>query len=352
MNTYYDILSRLKENYKDFSGAYPDENSEAECRLSVMAGEIHALYCQLDSIKRSMFVSTASGSDLDKHAFQRGLSRHQGNKASGTIVVRVDSPLEYDLSIPAGTVFSTSDGELEYVSIEDAFIYRGSGSTFVSVQAKYSGSRFNVPSSSVTTVVTYFSSGISITNSSAISGGTDDETDESLRKRVIDSFRNISNGLNPAFYRKLAESVSGVFSTNIVENADSGNAVNLFVAAKGGAADAATVRSVQELIEENRIPGVNIRVYSAYIVTIDVSIRINIQDNYIVNNARSNAENAVRKFFSELKVGEDLKLNKLGAQLIAADGIENYSFVNMADVSTASSALLKLGSITITTPAE
>ncbi len=349
MDTYYDILSRLKENYYDFSGTYPDENSDTECRLSVMAGEIHALYCQLDSIKRSMFVSTASGSELDKHAFQRGLSRHQGNKASGTVVVRVDSPLEYDLSIPAGTVFSTSDGELEYVSTEDAFIYQGSGSTFVSVQAKYSGSRFNIPSSSVTTVVTYFSSGISITNSSAIGGGTDDETDESLRKRIVDSFRNISNGLNPAFYRKLAESVPGVFSANVVENAGSGNTVHVFVAAKGGAADASAVSSVQELINENRIPGVNMIAYSASIVTIDVSVRINIQDNYIVSNARSSAENAVRKFFSELRVGEDLKLNKLGAQIIAADGIENYTFVNMADVSAASSALLKLGNITITT---
>ena len=346
-NTYDQILKRMCDSFFENSGAYPQENSESMKRLTVLAGEIHALYCQLSRIKESVFVSDACGEALEKHAAHRGLTRHRGKKALGTIVVRVDTPLEYDLMIPSGTVFSTSDGELQYISMDDAVIYRGTASCLVDIEAEYSGSRYNIPPRNITTVVTYFSSGINITNSSAAYGGSDDESDESLRKRIIDSCRNISNGLNPTFYKKLAESADGIYSAKVSEIPNN-NTVNVYIAAKGDGVDNSVVAEVQQLMDANRIPGMSINVYSAVSSTVDISINFQIKSGYIVSTVIDNIENAVNEFFSELKVGQDLILTQLGAKIISVEGVANYSFVGASDVVNSELGILKLGSLTVT----
>lgn len=347
-NNYYSILNRMENTYTELCGVSPAEGSDSKRRLKVLAGEIHGIYCQLEKIKEAMFISTASGEALDKHAFQRGLKRHRGLKAVGTVLVRVDSPLEYDLVIPEGTVFSTADGELEFVSTEEAVIYRGSGSCFVSLEARSSGSRYNVPSSTVTTVVTYFSSGLSITNSSAFFGGSDDEGDEAFRKRIIDSCRNISNGLNPTFYKKLAESVEGIYSSSVVENAGSNRNVNIFIARKGCTAENSDAAKVQTLVNENRIPGAAISVYPATESSVDMNISFSLKNGWLVETVRSSISAAVREYFSEMKVGQGLTLAQLGARIIALDGVANYNFGNAQDIAAVSSVLLTAGTITVT----
>ena len=203
--------------------------------LRLLAGEVFSLNADIDWLKRAMFISTAQGEALELHARQRGIERRTGSKAVGTILVRVDSPLEYDVVIPRGTVFSTSDGALRYISATEAIIYSGTGSTFVDVEAQYTGRRYNIESGLITTVVTYFSSGISVTNSSAFTGGSDDETDAQLRERLISSFSKLSNGLNYAYYKKLAESVDGVYSANFSEIQQGSRTMNVYVAGKGAA---------------------------------------------------------------------------------------------------------------------
>ena len=347
-NSYYEILKRMDNTYYELSGVRPTDSSETQRRLKVLAGEIHGIYCELKKLRKDMFISSASGEALDKHASQRGLTRHRGLKAVGTILVRVDSPLEYDLVIPEGTVFSTADGELEYLSTEQSVIYQGTGSCFVSLEARNSGSRYNVPPSSVTTVVTFFSSGLNITNSSAFFGGSDDEGDEAIRNRIIEGCRNISNGLNPAFYLKLAESVDGIYSASLVENAGNNRNVNIYIAKKSCTADSASVNAVQTLMNDNRIPGVAINVYAASESSVDLSISFVIKNGYVVNTVKNNISEAVNEYFSEMKVGQGLSLKKLGAKIISLDGVVDYSFGNAQDTAASASVLLKKGTITVT----
>ena len=104
---YDEILLQMKDTYEEMTGSDADEVSDAGIMMRLLAGELFSLNADIDWLKRAMFISTAQGEALELHARQRGIERRTGSKAVGTILVRVDSPLEYDVVIPRGTVFST-----------------------------------------------------------------------------------------------------------------------------------------------------------------------------------------------------------------------------------------------------
>lgn len=346
--SYDEILGRMNDKFYEISGKDPDESGDIGVRMKLLAGEIYSLECNLDWIKNAMFVSTAQGEALERHAAQRGISRHMGSKAGGTLYVSLDTPLEYDVIVPEGSVFTTTDGTLNFISTGEAVIYRGTGGCFVDVEAQYSGCRYNLAPESVTTVVTYFSSGINVTNSSELYGGTDDESDEELRNRIIDSYRNISDGFNISYYKKLAESVEGVYSANIVENIANNTSVNIYIAKQAYEADNELINSVQEIIDQNRIPGVYIMVHSAELERISVSVNFKIENGYPVSKAKTAIENAIRKYFLEMRVGKDFVTAELGSRIMAVDGVKNYSFVSTPDQNASVNTLFKLQSLTVT----
>ena len=337
----------MKYKYYELTEKDADEVSDAGIMLRLLAGELFGLNSYIEWLKRSMFISGAEGEALELHARQRGIERSIGSKAVGSILVEVDSPLEYDVVIPAGTVFSTSDGTLYYESTQQGVIYSGTGRTLLEARAEYSGSRYNVEAGEVTTVVTYFSSGLSISNASAFTGGTDDETDEQLRKRLEASFAELSNGLNHAYYKKLAESDEGVFSANTTDIIQGTNTMNVYLAQQGASVDNATVQRVQAVMTANRIPGIDIRVFAASLTPVNVSVDITVRNGYPVTRAVSDTENAVRSYFSGLKVGEDFVCNKLGAAIIAVEGVDNYTFNNLSDAAGVSNYLFTLGTLAV-----
>lgn len=345
MQDYDEILDSMKEKYFELRGVDADEECDSGILLRLLAGEVYSLGIYADWLKAAMFVSSAHGEALDSHAAQRGLERKKGSKASGTLRVSVDVPLEYDVVIPQGTVFATSDGQLYYESISQAVIMSGTGSTFVEVNARYSGSRFNVDAETVTTVVTYFSSGISVTNSSAFRGGTDDETDEMLRERIISSYRELSNGMNKAYYKKLAESINEVRSAEVSD--PQGSVMNVYVYGRGIAVSNTALLQARELMEEYRIPGLEINVMNATVSILNVSVNIQLKDGYQLADVTDRVEQAIRNYFDDMGVGKSFVTAELGGKIIAVDGVLNYSFVNTSDHNASAMTIFRPGTVMV-----
>ena len=55
-----------------------------------------------------------------------------------------------------------------------------------------------------------------VTNPAAFAGGEDEEGDEELRRRLLESYRSISNGTNRAYYLKEALAFEGVASAAVL----------------------------------------------------------------------------------------------------------------------------------------
>ena len=345
MQDYNEILENMKDKYFEIRGSDPDEECDSGILLRLMAGEVYSLEAYADWLKAAMFVSSAHGEALDHHAAQRGLERKTGSKASGTVRVSVDVPLEYDVVIPQGTVFTTSDGQLYYESVSQASILSGTGSTFVEVNARYSGGRYNVAADTVTTVVTYFSSGISVTNSSAFTGGTDDETDEQLRERIVRSYRELSNGMNKAYYQKLAESINDVWSANVSDS--QGSQMNVYVSGKGNNVSTSVLLQVRELLEKYRIPGITITVLNATPSYKNITVNIQVKNGYAVSEVTERVAQEIRGYFSEMRVGESFIAAELGARIISAEGVLNYSFTNLTDNTASDMTVFRAGTVTV-----
>lgn len=346
--TYQEILDRMTETYTAEAGFVPEQAGDIAIRLRLLAGEIYALSCQTDWIRQQMFPQTATGEQLELHAIQRGLQRHKGRKASGIIVFSLEMPLEYDFTIPAGTICTVSDGTLRYVTKEAGIIYQGSTFAWIEAEAENSGEQYNIGAGQINTIITYFSAGLRISNATDFWGGTEDESDEGLRQRIAESYRKTPDGVNASFYEELAKSVEGVYSANAFTD---NNQPGWVIVCLGGQGETPTQQvrdEVRALMERKAPMGIRVLTENAGTEPVDVSVSVTIRSDCVFSSVKGAVEAAVRRFFAQIEVGESFRCAALGKVLLEVDGVENYTFNNTSDHAVNQSTILVLGTLTVT----
>lgn len=347
--SYDEILERMENKYFELTGHEAEECGDIGIRLKLLAGELYSLQSNFDWLKRQMLFTTATGEQLDMYAMQRGIKRIKGNKSSGELVVVLDNALDYEMEIPKGTICTTADGSLNFIIDEATKVLKGSVRTICRASAEHTGKKYNVSKNTITTMVTYFSAGMYIENGTAFTGGTDDETDEELRKRIEATYRNISNGANAAYYCSLAESVDGVQSAAVIESSSGDGSASIYVAGRGGLCDQESLSKVTKVIKDGKCIGHNIRVLNATTSLYNVSIKVSVKSGFDTQKVIADVENGIRNYFKSLRVGQGVILAEIGCIIMNTDGVENYVFNNMQDKSAAESVLIIIGSLDIGT---
>ena len=346
--SYDEILETMRNAYYQQAGVLPQRCGDTDIKLRLLAGELYSLCTNIEWLKKQMFPTTASGSQLDLHAEQRGLTRLPGSKATGLIIFSLNMPLDHDLLIPQGTVCTTADGSVNFITSQNGTISAGTTSTYISSEAQFSGKQYNVAPGAVKSVVTSFSVGLSVQNSTPFSSGTDDESDDELRARIISHMKNISNGINKQYYIDLARSLDGVYSAQVTENTNT-HAVTVYVADRGGRTTDAVLAQAAALINSNRPLGLNIQVSHPQVMNCEVTVSIKPADNYTFTQAQNNVTEAIEDMFDDLEVGQGITLARLGSVIIGAEGVANYSFgSSMADKPANDGFLWYKGTVTIT----
>ena len=347
--TYQAILTRMTDTFTQMAGFEPEQASDIALRMKVLAGEIYSLTAEIDWIRQQMFPHTATGPQLDFHAQQRGLTRRKGHKATGVVVFMLEMPLEYSFVVPAGTVCTTDDGSLNFVTVQDGTIEQGSTMAWLSCEAEDSGIRYNVGHGEVKTIVTYLSVGIRINNASGFSGGTDDEDDESLRQRIFDSYRNIPTGANAAFYRQLAESVEGVQSASVSADANNLGYVLVVLGGRGAAPTTAVMNEATALLQQYTPLGITLQTQPTATHTVNTAVTLTVQDGFTAAEVISRTEENIRRFFLDMRVGETFYTAALGRAILATEGVANYALSSsMEDITVNASTMVVLGTLTVT----
>ena len=347
--TYQEILDRMNSKFTQMSGQEPDRASDIGIRIRLLAGEIYSLTGEIEYLKRQMFPDTAVGEKLDLHARQRGLERLKGSKAEGIIVFTLDVPLEYNLVIPAGTICTTGDGTLNYITKQDSVIYRGSSHAWVRSEAEDSGERYNIGSGKVNTIVTYFSVGIRINNSTGFSGGTEDESDEQLRARLEKSYRDTPDGANAAYFERLAVSVDGIQSAKAYPHPGTAGCGVIVLGGRGAAPSQAASDEASALLNDRKPFGAEFVIQSCTTSAVNISVGIKVKDGYLFSEVKTAAEESISNYFLGLGVGDDVLLAGIGKSLLETEGVENYSFAQgSSDVTVSDSALAVTGTVTVT----
>ncbi len=317
----------MKESYINYAGFTPSEDSDVMIRLRVLAAEIFKERAHAEFILRQMFPSSAVGEYLEMHAAERGLSRKQATKAKGTVRFTPSEEEHGDIPIPRGTVVCSYNDMHRYVTDADAVI--GSADSYVNVPitAVSAGADYNARGGVVTIIVTPVMGVGGVYNGSLIKGGSDTESDDELRERVIESYVEISNGTNAAYYKRIALSVSGVSSASVVGCARGAGTVDVYVLGDGEPVTSSQLAEVQRLLSEGRELNVDVRACQPSMAEVSLYILLKAQPGYDFNEVAARVQQEVTDYIDTLGLGRSVLLSEVGEVIYHIKGVAQYRFL-------------------------
>lgn len=322
MRTTEEIYKALTETFARAGGTAVAEGGDMALRLHAVAAEIFSLEAQADFVARQSFPQTADGEYLDRHAELRGLQRGAACKATGRLKFYIESSRAGKLAIPVGTECRTAAG-IGFVTTEEGTINAGSTSCTVAAEAVEPGSGGNVPINAVTFMILPPAGVENVVNDTAFTGGANAEDDESLRQRVLMTYRSLPNGANAAYYEKCVLSCPGVAAAVVLPRSRGVGTVDVVFAVGGGLPSDEQVLEVQNKLEQQREICVDLQVRAPSARQVDVSAALKLTDGYKFEDVSAAATAAVQTCFSGKLLGKPVYRAKLQALLMAVEGVEN-----------------------------
>ena len=187
------------------------------------------------------------------------------------------------------------------------------------------------------------------TNPAAFFGGVDEEDDEALRARVLESFKRMPNGANTAFYQQGALSFPEVAAAAVLPRNRGRGTVDVVVSTQAGLPGAELLAQLGAYFEARREIAVDVQVKAPELVSVDVSVAVGTKKGADAEAVCGAVEQAVSAWFSGSLLGQDVLLARLGALVFQVDGVANYRLsAPLEDVEIGTAQLPVLGELTVT----
>lgn len=216
----------------------PDANPRADATYTnALLRAIAATIAQnqeqsLQHIYRAAYVQDAEGTELTKKARNLGVIRRPARTATGVVTFSRDENASSDITIPAGTVVETlSNNPVQFETTTTATIESGTQTASATVEAQAGGSQGNVganaiqslPSPPVELEVTNNEPtgdpSLTDTTGDPLQAGRDEEDDETLRQRVLNTDAS-DEGPSASGIELALANVPDVISAHINTNQD------------------------------------------------------------------------------------------------------------------------------------
>lgn len=153
----------------------------------IYAGAVHGLYGYIDYLARQIFIDSADGASLERHAAVWGLSRRAARAGRGQVRFTGAN----GATIPQATILLVN--ALEYETLVAATI--ADGVALVDVRARETGPAYNLSLGATLRLIAPLDGvNVAAQAATAIEGGLDIEGDDSLRARLLFYIRNKPHG--------------------------------------------------------------------------------------------------------------------------------------------------------------
>ena len=292
---------------------------------------IEELWFRIDTMYQGLFAATAHETDLDRRALELGISRRAAKNSTGYVrFYGTQSTV-----IPEDTICST-DTDIEPIAeflTTEAKTIPAAGYIDVPVQAKEAGELGNVEAEKVIYLPQSIGGVTEIKNLYAIAGGTEQEDDELLRKRIVLRWYGTSFGGCEESFRSWALEVEGVAEAQAIACWQGPGTVKVYIWSKDetgklipGSSD--LIEDVQEYIDERKPICTSVTVAQPTGVLVDVFVHLTIASGYVFTTVHENLRNAIISFFNNLDVGDDLIKSQLLAALMAVAGVQDAKIGN------------------------
>lgn len=340
--TYNEILNSMKTAFCREKGEAVKNLSDLEARFKAVACEIYSVSAYGDFIMKQSFPQTASGEYLDRHAALRKITRKTPAYASGNITVsRTENSLGTALTIPKGTVFSVSDRPfIQFASTAAVNISANNDSAVVSVKALKTGSEYNIAPDVPLTAVNPPAHLASAVSKTEFTGGCDQESDEALRERVLNSYSSRKNAVSASAVRETLLTLDDV--TDAVVSAGENRTVKVCLKTKSGTISSTLKNQVTDMLGFAALCGAKLEFIAAKEQPLGVTAEIKILSGYNPDKIKSMVKEKIAAFCSNEKIGQNYSESAIAAYCSGIDGVE-YINIFLGTDSTGAAACESTG---------
>ena len=348
MKTVEEIYQELLADFEKRIGMHMAGSCDLAVRLYAVAAQVQALYAQTEWVKQQGFPQTAAGQYLDYHAQMRGLKRSAAVKAVGTLRFSVNTAGEEALPVPKGTVCLSISG-VRYETTETVTLAAGKLYVDAAAQAVEAGAAGNAGANTVIAMSVPPAGIVSCTNPEAFTGGEDEEADETLRQRILDSYRRLPNGANAAFYELRALSHLGVEAVRVIPRHQGIGTVGVVVSGAGGVPEQALLQEIQDDLDSVREIAVDVTVMAPEPERVDLAVRILPKPGKSFDSAQAAVRTALTAWFDGGLLGKPVYRTQLGKVILDTGVAETYAITAPTkDLPGNARRLPQLGTLTIT----
>lgn len=347
--TYEEILSEMTEDFQSQSGFYPDNASDIGIRLKVLASQIFSLNYKLNWIWKQSSPLTATGEFLDRHAFEKGIERKHGRKATGEVTFYLEEPVSSDIDIEQGTVVATNTlaSAKRFETTEAVTIRAGQTEVSAAALALEIGLESNVCAGSVK-VIEDGRNYLFVKNDEAFTSGTQPESDDKLRSRIINSYQTPAMSSSAAYYKNLALSDEEVISAGVVPLANGVGTVKVAIATSEPYPSNEVILRVGALLRSQKEFGIDVSVSAPNFLSLDVMGDLSVKEGYSANETGEECENIIKKYIQSLGVGDAFIKADVYKQIMEVEGVRNINlYAPFDDKFVSADTLIKEGRLVL-----
>lgn len=321
--TYANILS-------DQLSRVPDdldkrEGSIIQTALGPVSWYLEGVYMDMHRLQDNVYAGTAGGGSLDRIAEAYGITRKPATYAHKQGVFNVQVPIGFRVSAiqeehiiyRAVRYMGAMDGLHTYDMECERHGEIGNGYTGQLLPIDYAQGL----TSAMLTII--------------LSAGTEEESDNALRARLLNAIQKPSTSGNRYDYYNWAMECEGVGAAKVFPLAGGPGTVKVIIAdANMSAAGTGLLKTVREHIEELRPIGADVTVASVVEKAVNVSAGIKLQAGMNLGAVQNAFQAALTDYLHREALDMSyVSLARVGNLLLGTDGVEDYSGLLLNGVS-------------------
>lgn len=270
------------------------------------------------------------GEFLDGHADNRNMPRKSAVAAAGELTITGKEKTV----IPAGSLFSTAakndEPSVDYMTLTEATI-PSSGTITVDIECTKLGIIGNTMANTIVLVSSKLNDITSVTNEKEVSGGTEEERDESLINRIDEYDQSLGESFigNLADYKRWARSVPGVGEATPVPPSDDSGIVTIILTDENG--DPATDSLREAVYNKIMSPanpdarlapvGATLSVVAPATMTIGIQATIELKTGSTIEAVKASFASLLAVYLPEALEDSEIKYSRIWTILGSTEGV-------------------------------
>ena len=334
------------------SGLDQAQGSMAWDLISPLAIELNKMWVAMDLLVEFGFAQTNYELFLDARAEEHAVTRKVATLATGIVrFTGTDTTV-----IPVGTQISNtvllgSPDEPQVFQTSAEGIISG-GFVDVAVAAVTAGTEGNLPANSIDRMVTIVALVTAVDNAVATTGGTDDETDDDLRTRLLASIAAQEGAGTSDDYETWALQVIGVGAATTEPLWNGAGTVRVMILdLTFQPASAQLQTDVDDHIGLLRPIGADVTIDTPTLDTHAIVATLTMEPGFTVLGVQSAVEESLQAYYDSLGTGEDVIYTEVSAAVVTTLGVADWTVLTLdgGTVNVVISATQKadLGTVTL-----